>query len=54
MDLLNASLNIEVEIDFGKPFQEANFFISFIYSGRKFTPQISLALVAKLRIQLIL
>ena len=54
MDLCNASLIIEVEIDFGKPFQQANFLISFISSGSKFTLQRRLALVARLRIQLIL
>ena len=37
MDLYSARLIIEVEIDFGKPLQEANFFILFISSGSKFT-----------------
>ena len=32
MDLFNACLIIEVEIDFGKPFQEATYFISLISS----------------------
>ena len=44
---INALLIIEVEIDFGKPFQEANFFILFISSGSKFTLQIRLALHKK-------
>ena len=50
MDLFDSRLIIDVEIDFGKPFQEANFFISFISSGSKFTLQICLALVARLLI----
>ena len=54
MDLFNAHLNIEFEIDFEKPFQEENFFISFISSSSKFILQIRLALVTRLRIQLIL
>ena len=54
MDLFNVRLIIEVEIDFVKPFQEVNFFISFISSGSKFTLQIRLALVTRLRIQVIL
>ena len=53
MDLFNARLIIEVKIDFGKPFQEANFFISFFSPGSKFTLQIHLALVTRLWIQLI-
>ena len=47
MDLFNARLIVEVEIDFGKPFKEANFFISFISSGSKFALQIRLALQEK-------
>ena len=54
MDLFNACLIMEVEIDLGKLFQVANFFISFIPSRSKFTLQICLALVTRLRIQLIL
>ena len=34
MDLFNARLLVEVEIDFQKPFKEANFFISVIFSDR--------------------
>ena len=54
MDLFNARLIIEFEIDFGKPLQEANFFISFISSGSKLTLHIRLAPVTRRRIQLIL
>ena len=52
MDLFNGYLIIEVEIEFAKPLKEANLFISFISSGSKFTLQIRLALVTRLRIQL--
>ena len=54
MGLFNASVIIEVEIDFGKPFQEANLFTLFISSGSKFTLKIRFALLTRLRIQLIL
>ena len=54
MDLFNARLIIEVEIDFEKPFQETNSFSSFICSGSKLTLQICVAPVARPRIQLIL
>ena len=50
MDLFNVRLIIEVQIDFGKPFPEANFFISFVSSGSKFILQIRLTLVTRLRI----
>ena len=54
MGSFNARLVIKVKIDFGKPLQEVNFFVSFISSGSKFTLQIRLALVTRLQIQLIL
>ena len=45
MDLFNAPLIIGVEVDLGKPLEEANFFISFICSSSKFTLKITLVLV---------
>ena len=48
MDLLDALLTIKVKIDFGKPFEKANFFISFMCSGSKFTLETRLTFVTRL------